>query len=182
MLDNNAIQGLGNDILSQLMEKNRTDFIKSNCSSEIPDDSYLCPEDEKKVITERVKRRLTLGDIWIHVDFESLQDGLVDLYTLDGYFSLSAYGFALRKNWKLAEQVKDIFVHYGSSGTFDKITRKYRKINKRDKHITVSQSFNVKGFFPVILIMLAFGLSADILMIAAYLWQNTKKNTIEAHE
>ena len=33
MLDKNGIQGLGNDILSQLMEKNRTDFIKSNLKS-----------------------------------------------------------------------------------------------------------------------------------------------------
>ena len=176
------IQGLGHEILNHLIEQNRIEFFESNLTQEVPDESKLYSENYHKVMKEKVKDRLTLGNIWIHIDSESLTYGLDDLYKLDGYFASSGYGFALRKDWILAEKVKDRFIHYGSSGTLDKFTRKYRKANVRDIPVSVSRSFEVKGFLPVILIMLALGVIADLLMIAAYLWQKMKKNTIEVQK
>ena len=45
------------------------------------------------------------------------------IYTLNGFFNLGTFSFALRKNWSLSSNVSKLFRHYARSGVFADLRR-----------------------------------------------------------
>ena len=111
-----------------------------------------------------IEKRLKDGHVWI--DFDSYLHWLMEsdskIYLLDGYFSRRAYGFAMRKDWKFANDVRKLITKYSDSGYIDVIIRKYAK-KKESTETGKPQPIPLESIFSLVFIVIACAIVAMII-------------------
>ena len=110
-----------------------------------------------------LKKWLDSGKVLIayDTDIDFVGKYIPNLYKLEGYLSFEAFGFAVRKNWAFADQMRGVFVGYGKRGYFNQL---YRKFVKREvKASQRAQSMNFENVYPVVIAML-WGMGFSIIV------------------
>ena len=150
-----------NPILIQMMAENRVRFVDIDWGLD-------------KEMIAKIGRELEAGHVWADYDtkFDWLRPHYGNLYVLDGYFSYSPYGFAMRSEWEWVNKVKQQFLWYSRSGFFNQIHRKYQTDKGADGQARVSQSIGMTGFLDVVLIMFGGGFLAIFALIFSSLRQS----------
>ena len=134
-------------------------------------------------ICDDINEKLEAGHVWLDIDtnIDCIHDVLNEkerAYRLDGYFSHIAYGFAMRQDWKYANEVKKLFIKYGRSGLIDRLKRKHRdkrgggKRSQAESNGAKPISFN--SFLGVFAGMMFGGILALVLALVEFLWQSKK--------
>ena len=78
---------------------------------------------ESQQILRQITSTLRAGNVLVTTDdrMSAFQKRFPDLYKLDGYLTFYAYGFAVRKDFRFADNMTQLFVKYGGSGYFHEV-------------------------------------------------------------
>ena len=151
-------QGLDNERLNQLMSAKRIAF------------EMVRNDSDEEYTLKHIREKLESDHIWIASSpvMKWLKQRIPDLYTLDGYFTFSAYGFALRKDWQHSERIIDQFVRFGETGFFYKIARKYEKDIQGGRKKGGNRPIGIDGFFEFFTFLFVIAAFSSCLAIAKY--------------
>ena len=140
-----------NKILNELMRNNRIQFINMT----------------EKGWSSAIKKALQSGHIWLDYDahmewFKKMNEDLT-MYTLDGYFSVFSYGFAMRRNWTHLVQVRKLIRKFSGEGVIDQIKRKYQVSRDEKKGIRSLQFTSFVGVFCFVFSAAIVGLLVSLI-------------------
>ena len=156
------LSALGDKLIDDLNDKKRINF-----------DTILDEFDDQRTL-KVIKDKLKNGHVWIgpNGSLKWLQRHIPNLYVLDGFFKYGGLAFALRKDWEWADPIRRVFVHYGTTGFFYEIGKKYEftreKAKDDDDDDKDDQALDLDRFLDMIYLTVAMVLMATCFTIFKY--------------
>lgn len=159
---------LGNKVLDTLIKDGRIDFTVKE-------------DQPKNLRLKHINEKLQSNYIWIDADTEFywLMENIPNLYLLKGYFKYTAFGLAIRKDWKWADPVKKEFIKFGKNGFFSEVIQKYEEDKSEKKDVTTSLGANECARLFVLMSIIAI-LSSLLVIVHILCRSQTQVQQLDA--
>ena len=169
--DKKFLERTYNEELILLMQRNRVNF-------DVP---FGRVSDPKTLAL--IEQKLRSDHVWIAVgtQIEELRRRIPDFYFLDGYFSYLGYGFAMRKDWKYADQVERKFTQFGRSGMFYKMQQAYAQKKPNSGVMKRSKAIDIDGYLELLYVMVILGALSScitVFQMVVFKWKKSRRNSV----